>query len=94
MTLAREMALESEYVMGTFARKPVEFVEGHGMTLIDDAGNEYLDFLSGIGVCSLGHCHPSIVQAVSDHPREQLLLHRAPRGSGPAAVEHAERLRR
>ena len=39
MTLAREMALESEYVMGTFARKPVEFVEGHGMTLIDDAGN-------------------------------------------------------
>ena len=86
MTLAREMALESEYVMGTFARKPVEFVEGHGMTLIDDAGNEYLDFLSGIGVCSLGHCHPSIVQ--------QLLLHRAPRGSGPAAVEHAERLRR
>ena len=32
MTLAREMALESEYVMGTFARKPVEFVEGHGMT--------------------------------------------------------------
>ncbi len=66
MTLAREMALESEYVMGTFARKPVEFVEGHGMTLIDDAGNEYLDFLSGIGVCSLGHCHPSIVQAVSD----------------------------
>ena len=38
----------------------MEFVEGHGMTLIDDAGNEYLDFLSGIGVCSLGHCHPSI----------------------------------
>ena len=66
MTLAREMALESEYVMGTFARKPVEFVEGHGMTLIDDTGKEYLDFLSGIGVCSLGHCHPSIVQAVSD----------------------------
>lgn len=66
MTLAREMALESEYVMGTFARKPVEFVEGRGMTLIDDAGKEYLDFLSGIGVCSLGHCHPSIVQAVAD----------------------------
>ena len=66
MTLAREMALESEYVMGTFARKPVEFVEGHGMTLIDDKGKEYLDFLSGIGVCSLGHCHPAIAAAVSD----------------------------
>ena len=66
MTLAREKALEAEYVMGTFARKPVEFVEGHGMTLIDDKGKEYLDFLSGIGVCSLGHCHPALVQAVSD----------------------------
>ncbi len=66
MTLAREMALESEYVMGTFARKPVEFVEGHGMMLVDDAGKEYFDFLSGIGVCSLGHCPPAIVKAVSD----------------------------
>ena len=66
MTLAREKALEAEYVMGTFARKPVEFVEGHGMTLVDDKGKEYLDFLSGIGVCSLGHCHPALVQAVSD----------------------------
>ena len=61
MTLAREKALEAEYVMGTFARKPVEFVEGHGMMLVDDAGKEYFDFLSGIGVCSLGHCPPAIV---------------------------------
>lgn len=66
MTLAREMALESEYVMGTFARKPVEFVEGEGMILRDDEGREYLDFLSGIGVCSLGHCHPALVEAVSE----------------------------
>lgn len=66
MTLAREKALEAEYVMGTFARKPVEFVEGHGMMLVDDAGKEYFDFLSGIGVCSLGHCPPAIVKAVSD----------------------------
>ena len=58
MTLAREMALESEYVMGTFARKPVEFVEGHGMTLIDDTGKEYLDFLSGIGVCTSATATP------------------------------------
>ena len=66
MTLAREKALEAEYVVGTFARKPVEFVEGHGMMLVDDAGKEYFDFLSGIGVCSLGHCPPAIVKAVSD----------------------------
>ena len=99
MTLAREMALESEYVMGTFARKPVEFVEGNGMVLIDDTGKEYLDFLSGIGACSLGHCHPSIVQAVSDQAAKLIhvsnyyyIEHRG--GSGPASVEHAECLRR
>ena len=66
MTLAQEMALEFDYVMGTFARKPVEFVEGEGMILRDDTGKEYLDFLSGIGVCSLGHCYQPLVKAVSE----------------------------
>lgn len=65
MGFEQQVALESEYVMRTFGRKPVEFVEGSGMTLVDDAGAEYLDFLSGIGVVSLGHCHPTVVEAVS-----------------------------
>lgn len=66
MSLETEMHLESEYVMGTFARKPVEFVEGSGMYLRDGAGKDYLDFLSGIAVCSLGHCHPALVGALQD----------------------------
>lgn len=66
MSFHEEVELENQYLMGTFARKPVEFVEGRGMTLVDDEGNEYLDFLSGIGVVSLGHCHPALVKAVSD----------------------------
>ena len=66
MSLEAEMHLESEYVMGTFARKPVEFVEGAGMYLRDDAGKDYLDFLSGIAVCSLGHCHPALVAALQE----------------------------
>lgn len=66
MSLETEMHLESEYVMGTFARKPVEFVEGSGMYLRDDRGNDYLDFLSGIAVCSLGHCHPALVAALQE----------------------------
>lgn len=66
MSLSQEMALESEYMMGTFARKPVEFVAGEGMILRDDEGKEYLDFLSGIGVCSLGHCPSVVVDAVRD----------------------------
>jgi acetylornithine/N-succinyldiaminopimelate aminotransferase len=50
--------------MGTYARHPVEFVRGEGTRLWDDEGNEYLDFLSGISVTQLGHCHPAVVAAV------------------------------
>lgn len=66
MSLEEQKALESEYVMGTFARKPICLVEGKGMKVVDDQGRELLDFIAGIGVCSLGHCHPAVMQAVAD----------------------------
>jgi predicted acetylornithine/succinylornithine family transaminase len=52
--------------MNTYARNPVEFVRGAGTRLWDDEGNEYLDFLCGISVSLLGHCHPAVVEAVRD----------------------------
>jgi acetylornithine/N-succinyldiaminopimelate aminotransferase len=52
--------------MGTYARNPVEFVRGEGTRLWDDEGNEYLDFLAGISVAQLGHCHPAVVEAVRE----------------------------
>jgi predicted acetylornithine/succinylornithine family transaminase len=58
--------LEQEAVMGTYARQPVEFVRGEGTRLWDADGNEYLDFLSGISVTQLGHCHPRVVEAVRE----------------------------
>ncbi len=66
MTLEQQKQLEATYVMHTFGRKPVEFVRGEGMRLWDDEGKEYLDFLSGIGVISLGHCHPALVEALNN----------------------------
>jgi acetylornithine/N-succinyldiaminopimelate aminotransferase len=57
-------ALERGAVMGTYVRHPVEFVRGEGTRLWDDQGNQYLDFLTGISVTQLGHCHPAVVQAV------------------------------
>ena len=63
MSFATEKALDAAYVMPTYARSEVEFVGGHGMTLVDDAGREYLDFLAGIGVCCLGYGHPAVVDA-------------------------------
>jgi acetylornithine/N-succinyldiaminopimelate aminotransferase len=73
MSLAELQELESTSVIGSYARMPVEFVRGEGPWLWDVEGNEYLDFLCGIGVTSLGHCHPRVVEAV----REQVgrLMH-------------------
>lgn len=59
-----QKALESTYVMPTYGRKQVEFVDGKGMHLTDSEGKTYLDFLAGIGTVSLGHCHPALVRAL------------------------------
>ncbi|MGI8594229.1 MAG: aspartate aminotransferase family protein [Solirubrobacteraceae bacterium] len=66
MTLADLQALDSEYVAPTYARLPVAFVRGAGVRLWDADGVEYLDFLAGITVSSVGHCHPAVVAAVSE----------------------------
>jgi acetylornithine/N-succinyldiaminopimelate aminotransferase len=66
MGLAELQALEREYVIPTYVRNPVEFVRGEGVNLWDDAGNEYLDFLAGIGVLNVGHCHPRVVAAIQE----------------------------
>jgi acetylornithine aminotransferase/acetylornithine/N-succinyldiaminopimelate aminotransferase len=50
--------------MATYGRYPVAMVKGEGCRLFDADGKEYLDFLSGIAVCGLGHCHPAVVAAV------------------------------
>jgi acetylornithine/N-succinyldiaminopimelate aminotransferase len=66
MSLAELQELERTSVIGSYARLPVEFVRGEGSRLWDVDGNEYLDFLCGISVTSLGHCHPRVVEAVRD----------------------------
>ena len=64
MSLAEQQKLESQYVMHTFGRKPVELVSGKGMVVEDADGNSYLDFIAGIVCLCLGHCHPAIVDAL------------------------------
>lgn len=58
--------------MNTYQRLPVTFVKGSGVWLWDDEGNRYLDALSGIAVCGLGHCHPVLAKALS-HQAETLM---------------------
>jgi acetylornithine/N-succinyldiaminopimelate aminotransferase len=66
VSLAELQALEGSSVIHSYARQPVEFVRGEGSWLWDSDGKEYLDFLCGISVTSLGHCHPRVVEAVRE----------------------------
>src|SRR5205085_5807424 len=65
-SLSELQSLERDHAIPTYARNPVQFVRGSGCRLWDDEGNEYLDFLAGISVLNVGHCHPRIVDAVRD----------------------------
>ena len=55
-----------KYMMGTYARQPVAFVRGEGCFLYDLDGSPYLDFVSGLSINNLGHCHPAVVDAVCE----------------------------
>ena len=60
------MALSEQYVANTYARYPVLLVRGKGTRVWDLEGEEYLDFVSGLAVCNLGHCHPRVVKTIQD----------------------------
>jgi predicted acetylornithine/succinylornithine family transaminase len=64
MSTTTDPGTTSDHLMPTYARHPVRFVRGEGARLWDDEGNEYLDFLAGISVSSVGHCHPRVVEAI------------------------------
>ena len=57
---------EAAVVMQTYGRSPVTFVSGEGSWLKDQAGERYLDFLTGLAVTSLGHANPAVAAAVND----------------------------
>ena len=64
MKLASIQAAEKKLLLNTYERNPVLFVEGNGVYLRDEQGNDYLDLLSGIGVSALGYAHPAVEAAI------------------------------
>ena len=58
--------LDKKYVLPTYARADVEFVSGKNATLTDADGKKYIDFTSGIGVCSVGHANERLNKAITD----------------------------
>ncbi len=65
MKLETVQAAERKLMVQTYDRSPHLFVEGHGVYLRDNNGDDYLDLLTGIGVSALGYGHPAIVEAIS-----------------------------
>ncbi len=81
---------ESRHVLQTYTRQPVAFVRGRGARLYDVDGREYLDFVSGIGVTSLGHAHPGLTAVIAD--QAATLLHTSNLYYHPFQAEAAARL--
>jgi acetylornithine aminotransferase len=77
-------------VMNTYGRLPVSFVKGNGAYLHDDKGNQYLDALTGIAVCGLGHAHPRVAKALSE--QGQTLVHTSNLYDIPHQTRLAQRL--
>jgi acetylornithine aminotransferase/acetylornithine/N-succinyldiaminopimelate aminotransferase len=81
---------ESTLVLQTYRRQPVAFVRGAGPRLYDLDGREYLDFVSGIGVASLGHAHPGLAAVIAE--QASTLIHTSNLYFHPYQAEAAGRL--
>ena len=73
MNNAEIIAKSKAFLMNTYARAPMALVRGQGARVWDADGKEYLDFLGGIAVNVLGHCHPRVVEAISQQAKQ--LIH-------------------
>jgi acetylornithine aminotransferase len=63
----------ANHIMSTYKRLPIQFQRGEGIWLWDSENKQYLDALSGIAVCGLGHAHPAIARALAE--QAALLVH-------------------
>jgi len=71
--MQRIKELDGRYVAQTYRRQPLVLVEGKGMYVRDILGHRYLDFVGGIAVCALGHCHQAVTKAISEQAKK--LMH-------------------
>ncbi|HBW36032.1 MAG TPA: acetylornithine transaminase [Desulfosporosinus sp.] len=90
--LSTEVIIErgKKVVMNTYGRLPMTIVKGDGAWVWDSEGKQYLDFVTGLAVNSLGHSHPAIVRAIQEQAKE--LLHTSNIYWIPNQVDLAERL--
>ena len=78
------------HLMNNYARLPVAFARGNGAYLEDTAGKRYLDGLTGIAVCGLGHAHPRVTRAIAE--QAEMLVHTSNLYEVPLQSHLADRL--
>lgn len=88
----RHVALAEQHLLRTYPPTSTVFVRGHGSTLVDEDGREWLDLLGGLAVVGLGHAHPAVAAAVA--AQMTTLVHTSNLFLTPPALELAERLAR
>ncbi|WP_237446113.1 aspartate aminotransferase family protein [Sinobacterium norvegicum] len=79
-------------IMNTYGRLAVNFVKGEDCYLFDQQGNRFIDALSGIGTCNVGHCHPRVTEAISQ--QAATLVHTSNLYHITPQIELAEKLTR
>ena len=90
MTNQQWVERSDKVIMKTYGRYPIVPVRGEGCRLWDADGKEYLDFLAGVAVNNLGHCHPKVVKALQD--QAATLIHCSNYYQIPQQIELAELL--
>jgi len=80
----------TDTLMNTYGDRPLTFVRGEGSWLWDDQGNKYLDAVSGIAVCSLGHANPIVAEAIAEQAKT--LVHTSNLYNIPRQQQLAEKL--
>ena len=90
MTTTRVVDVEAAHVLQTYKRVPIVLSRGRGIHLYDEAGQDYIDLVSGIGVASLGHAHAGLAAAIAD--QAATLLHTSNLYFHPLQGRLAERL--
>ena len=90
MNSAEWIEKSDKYIMKTYGRYPIVPVRGEGSILWDADGKRYLDFLAGVAVNNLGHCHPKVVAALQK--QAATLIHCSNYYQIPQQIELAELL--
>jgi acetylornithine/N-succinyldiaminopimelate aminotransferase len=73
VTTAEIKDMASKYIINTYGERPISIVRGEGVYVWDAEGKRYLDFVAGIATNNVGHCHPKVVEAITDQARK--LMH-------------------